>query len=170
MGICEQTGSDRSTITYFWRRAVDETHAWPWEHNMSWTGNCLDNAVMENFFGLLKSELLYLQEFDSLEHFKTELIEYYYNNRLIKEKLKGLLPALHRKQALFVTWFYSCLTFWGHFRLALQDYSYLQRSILMCLDSNPGYYESSSLQTAAISSRNNLNIINDRDIHVHIAI
>ena len=32
--------------------------------SMSRKGNCLDNAVMENFFGLLKSELLYLQEFD----------------------------------------------------------------------------------------------------------
>ena len=31
--------------------------------SMSRKGNCLDNAVMENFFGLLKSELLYLQEF-----------------------------------------------------------------------------------------------------------
>ena len=30
-------------------------------------GNCLDNAVIENFFGLLKSELLYLQEFRSME-------------------------------------------------------------------------------------------------------
>ena len=30
---------------------------------MSRKGNCLDNAVIENFFGLLKSELLYLQEF-----------------------------------------------------------------------------------------------------------
>jgi len=70
--------------------------------SMSRKGNCLDNAVMENFFGLLKSELLYLQEFDSLEHFKTELIAYldYYNNRRIKAKLKGLPPALHRKQAL----------------------------------------------------------------------
>ncbi|MEH7226547.1 IS3 family transposase, partial [Bacillus sp. JJ1566] len=38
--------------------------------SMSRKGNCLDNAVMENFFGLLKSELLYLQEFDSMEHFK----------------------------------------------------------------------------------------------------
>jgi len=36
-------------------------------------GNCLDNAVMENFFGLLKSELLYLKEFNSMEHFKQEL-------------------------------------------------------------------------------------------------
>ena len=70
--------------------------------SMSRKGNCLDNAVMENFFGLLKSELLYLQEFDSMEHFKQELIEYldYYNNRRIKTKLKGLPPALHRQQAL----------------------------------------------------------------------
>ena len=32
---------------------------------MSRKGNCLGNAVAENFFGLLKSELLYLQEFKS---------------------------------------------------------------------------------------------------------
>ena len=70
--------------------------------SMSRKGNCLDNAVMENFFGLLKSELLYLQEFRSMEHFKQELVEYldYYNNRRIKAKLKGLPPAIHRQQAL----------------------------------------------------------------------
>ena len=70
--------------------------------SMSRKGNCLDNAVIENFFGLLKSELLYLQEFESMEHFKLELIEYldYYNNRRIKAKLKGLPPAIHRQQAL----------------------------------------------------------------------
>ena len=89
---------------------------WQYQHNqyqrlltqkgirqsMSRKGNCLDNAVMENFFGLLKSELLYLQEFESMEHFKVELIEYldYYNNRRIKERLKGLPPAIHRQQAL----------------------------------------------------------------------
>ena len=70
--------------------------------SMSRKGNCLDNAVMENFFGILKSELLYLKEFDSIEQFKQELIDYldYYNNRRIKAKLKGLPPAVHRKQAL----------------------------------------------------------------------
>ena len=70
--------------------------------SMSRKGNCLDNAVMENFFGLLKSELFYLQEFESMEHFKQELIDYldYYNNRRIKAKLKGLPPATHRQQAL----------------------------------------------------------------------
>jgi putative transposase len=69
---------------------------------MSRKGNCLDNAVMQNFFGLFKSELLYLQDFDSIEHFKAELINYmdYYNNRRIKVKLKGLSPAIHRQQAL----------------------------------------------------------------------
>ena len=70
--------------------------------SMSRKGNCLDNAVIENFFGLLKSELLYLQDFESIEHFKRELVEYldYYNNRRIKAKLKGLPPAIHRQQAL----------------------------------------------------------------------
>ena len=70
--------------------------------SMSRKENCLDNAVIENFFGLLKSELLYLQEFHSMEHFKQELIEYldYYNNRRSKAKLKGLPPAIHRQQAL----------------------------------------------------------------------
>ena len=72
------------------------------QQSMSRKGNCLDNAVMENFFGLLKSELLYLQKFDSMEHFKRELIDYldYYNNRRIKAKLKGLPPVIHRQQAL----------------------------------------------------------------------
>lgn len=62
----------------------------------------MDNGVIENFFGLLKTELLYLQEFDSTQHFRTELEEYldYYNNRRIKLKLNGLTPAMHRSQAI----------------------------------------------------------------------
>ena len=54
---------------------------------MSRKGNCLDNAVIENFFGLLKCELLYLQEFRSMEHFKLKLVAYldYYNNRRIRQ-------------------------------------------------------------------------------------
>ena len=70
--------------------------------SMSRKGNCLDNAVIENFFGLLKSELLYLQKIQSMEHFEQELIDYpdYYNNRRIKAKLKGLSTAVHSQQAL----------------------------------------------------------------------
>ena len=68
------------------------------KQSMSRKGNCLDNSCAENFFGLLKSELLYLQKFESIEHFKRELIEYidYYNNRRIKAKLKGMSPVNYR--------------------------------------------------------------------------
>jgi len=41
--------------------------------SMSRKGNCYDNSVMENFFGIMKSEFLYLKEFESVEHFKKEL-------------------------------------------------------------------------------------------------
>jgi len=72
--------------------------------SMSRKGNCLDNAVMENFFGLLKSELLYLQTFDSVEHFVHALHDYihYYNNHRIKAKLKGLSPVEYRTQSFLV--------------------------------------------------------------------
>jgi integrase family protein len=71
--------------------------------SMSRKGNCLDNAVIENFFGLLKSELLYLREFCSYEEFQTELELYleYYNHNRIKEKLGGLSPVQYRIQAGF---------------------------------------------------------------------
>ena len=72
--------------------------------SMSRKGNCLDNAVMENFFGLLKSELLYLQKFESLDEFREELEKYiyYYNHQRIKGKLKGLSPVQYRIQSLLV--------------------------------------------------------------------
>ncbi|CAM5780528.1 IS3 family transposase [Brevibacillus borstelensis] len=70
--------------------------------SMSRKGNCYDNAVMENFFGILKSEFLYMQEFENIEHFKQELAKYidYYNNKRIKAKLKGLSPVQYRTQTL----------------------------------------------------------------------
>ncbi|WP_412033955.1 IS3 family transposase [Priestia megaterium] len=72
--------------------------------SMSRKGNCLDNAVIENFFGLLKSELLYLQQFKDMDHFERELKEYihYYNNTRIKEKLKGMSPVEYRTHANYV--------------------------------------------------------------------
>lgn len=71
---------------------------------MSRKGNFLDNAVVANSLGLLKSELLYLQKFQSMEHFKQDLMDYldYYNNRRIKAKFKGLPPAIYKQQALSV--------------------------------------------------------------------
>lgn len=70
--------------------------------SMSRKGNCLDNAVMENFFGILKSELLYLQKFSSIKDFESELKKYiyYYNNNRIKGKLNGLSPVKFRTQSI----------------------------------------------------------------------
>jgi len=65
------------------------------QQSMPRKGNCLDNAVIENFFGLLKTELLYLQDFTSIENFIEELHAYidYYNHRRIKRKLMALSPV-----------------------------------------------------------------------------
>lgn len=68
---------------------------------MSRKGNCLDNAIMESFFTLMKNELLYLQEWKSIDMFKKALREYihYYNYERIKLRLKGKSPVQYR--ALF---------------------------------------------------------------------
>ena len=66
--------------------------------SMSRKGNCLDNAMMENFFGIMKSELLYPNTFRDMDHFKQELKNYieYYNNDRIKLRLKGMSPVQYR--------------------------------------------------------------------------
>ena len=66
--------------------------------SMSRKGNCLDNAMMENFFGLMKNELLYVNRFESVEEFERELKKYiwWYNNKRIKLRLKGMSPASYR--------------------------------------------------------------------------
>ena len=73
--------------------------------SMSRKGNCLDNAVMENWFGIMKTEFFYQKKFESVQSFKTELKEYihYYNHDRIKQKLKGLSPVQYRAQSLLVT-------------------------------------------------------------------
>jgi putative transposase len=65
--------------------------------SMSRKGNCYDNSVMENFFGIMKSEFLYLKEFESVEHCKLELDKYinYYNTKRLKAKLK-MSPVQYR--------------------------------------------------------------------------
>ena len=73
------------------------------KQSMSRKGNSLDNGLMENFFGILKTEMFYDQE----DNYKTieDLINaikdyiYYYNHDRIKEKLKGLSPVNYRLQS-----------------------------------------------------------------------
>lgn len=70
--------------------------------SMSRKGNCLDNAVMESFFAVLKSEYFYLNKFKSIEELQKGLAGYirYYNYDRIKIKLKGLSPVQYRTQPL----------------------------------------------------------------------
>ena len=66
--------------------------------SMSRKGNCLDNAIIENFFGILKSELFYLKKYKSIDQLKTEINEYitYYNNDRIKSNLNKMSPIKYR--------------------------------------------------------------------------
>ena len=69
-----------------WQYQMKEFQRLLKEHNvkqsMSRKGNCLDNSVMENFFGRLKVEMYYGEKFESVNAFIQKLHEYinYYNN------------------------------------------------------------------------------------------
>ena len=68
--------------------------------SMSRKGNCLDNAIIENFFGTLKSELFYIKKFRTIEELKNEIQQYikYYNNERIKSNLNKMSPIQYRAQ------------------------------------------------------------------------
>ena len=70
--------------------------------SMSRKGNCYDNSVMENFFGLLKQEIYYGVVYYSYEELKDAIEKYikYYNEKRIKEKLGWLSPVQYRQRLL----------------------------------------------------------------------
>lgn len=72
--------------------------------SMSRRGNCLDNAVVESFFGTLKSECFYLKKFKSIQELSQAVDKYihYYNNKRIMLRLKGLSPIEYRTQTLAI--------------------------------------------------------------------
>jgi putative transposase len=82
-----------------WRALLDDAEA---VQSMSRKGNCYDNAMVENFFGHLKSEMFHHNRFDTLEDFTTALDTYihWYNTQRISTTLKGLSPVQYRAQAL----------------------------------------------------------------------
>ena len=70
-------------------------------------GNCMDNSLMENFFGIMKNEMFYGEEatFETLDDLKVAMEEYirYYNEERISLKRKGLTPLQFRHQSLSTT-------------------------------------------------------------------
>ena len=78
-----------------YQRLLAEHHI---TQSMSRKGNCMDNGIMENFFGRLKVEMFYGEKFESPRGFIEKLEEYihYYNNERISLKLKGMSPVQFR--------------------------------------------------------------------------
>lgn len=68
--------------------------------SMSRKANCHDNAVMENFFGILKAEMFHGQKFSCINKLRKAVAAYitYYNNDRIKSKLNRLSPVKYRTQ------------------------------------------------------------------------
>jgi putative transposase len=72
------------------------------EPSMSRKGNCWDNAVAESFFHTLKTELVYLENFDTHEHVQMAVFEYIevFYNRQRCHSANGYLAPLAYEQAL----------------------------------------------------------------------
>lgn len=71
--------------------------------SMSRVGKCIDNGPMEAFWGILKSEMYYLNKFYTPHNLINSIKEYieFYNNKRFQAKLKCLTPMEYRNQALF---------------------------------------------------------------------
>lgn len=98
-----------------YRTTIHSDQGWHYQHgkwvtslkerkvfqSMSRKGNCLDNAPMENFFGLLKQEMYYGEPQRTYEELKKAIEIYiqYYNNKRIKQKLAGMSPVQYRLHA-----------------------------------------------------------------------
>lgn len=70
--------------------------------SMSRKGNCYDNAVMENFFGHLKTEMYHGEHFTSVKQFRKAVDDYilWYNTKRLQAQFKGLTPMHYRNQTL----------------------------------------------------------------------
>lgn len=64
--------------------------------SMSRQGNCWDNAVMESFYSRLKVELIYAEQYGSMEEVRSGIFEYieiFYNRKRRHSALGNISPA-----------------------------------------------------------------------------
>jgi putative transposase len=74
--------------------------------SMSRTGDCWDNAVMESFFGTLKTEMIYFEKFSSREEAEMKIFEYievFYNRQRRHSTLGQLSPVEFERRNGFKT-------------------------------------------------------------------
>ena len=68
------------------------------QQSMSRVGRCIDNGPMEGFWGILKCEMYYLNQFETYDELVAaiEAFIYYYNHQRRQHKLNCLPPATYR--------------------------------------------------------------------------
>ena len=140
------------------------------KQSMSRKGNSMDNGMMENFFGILKTEMFYDQE----DNYKTleDLIKaiddyiYYYNYDRIKVKLKGLSPVNYRLQSSNQKLFINCPTFGVQFSEFTTLFLFIKKDIglIQCI------WEKINIERNKPMSMNNyiLNLLNIEDRNIFI--
>lgn len=74
---------------------LDKQHM---KQSMSRVGKCIDNGPMEGFWGILKCEMYYLNQFETYEELvaAVEQFIHYYNYQRRQHKLNCLPPAAYR--------------------------------------------------------------------------
>lgn len=95
-----------------YRTTIHSDQGWHYQHDkwlkklkkhnvfqsMSRKGNCIDNAPVESFFGILKQEMYHGEPLITYEELKSKIEDYifFYNNKRIKGKLSGMSPVQYR--------------------------------------------------------------------------
>ena len=71
-------------------------------HIMSRIGKCIDNAPMEEFWGILKCEAYYLHKYGSYKELSNAIDKYiiFYNSKRLQKKLNSLSPLEFRVLAV----------------------------------------------------------------------
>ena len=70
--------------------------------SMSRVGRCIDNGPTEGFWGIIKSEMYYLNKFHSHKELKEAIEDYinFYNNERLQERFNDMTPMEVRLKAL----------------------------------------------------------------------
>ena len=92
--------SDRG-VQYRSQRYVDYMRAHGCTPSMSRKGNCWDNAPMESFFSRLKVELIYAEQYRTVDELKAGVFEYIevFYNRLRRHSAIGYVSPLEFEEA-----------------------------------------------------------------------
>ncbi|TPG73032.1 IS3 family transposase [Brevibacillus laterosporus] len=66
--------------------------------SMSRVSRCIDNGPMESFWGMIKSEMYYLNKFNTYKELEVAIMEYitYYNNHRYQKRLNCMTPLEYR--------------------------------------------------------------------------